>query len=179
MSVLALRSLNISRLIVLARSSITGKEGMDLRSVARAEPVLRLLLPSIGRSTNCSEDGIHYYCPVSTIEGKKVPRDVLEAALIQYAEEPYFVLSHEGAVFCCFTGTETPLDRSRALFDCVVRQNLGNNSDLVQVEGTSLKAKVDSMFPAFWKGLAEAGWDTDELSLQLLPPGAKCFRRHI
>lgn len=178
MSVLALRSLNISRLIVLARSSITRKEGMDLRSVARAEPVLRLLLPSIG-STNCRENGIHYYCPVSTIEGKKVPRDVLEAALTEYAEEPYFVVSHEGAVFCCFSGHETALDRSRALFDCVVRRNLGNNGDLVQVEGISLKVKVDSMFPAFWKGLAEAGWDTDELSLQLLPPGAKCFRRHI
>ena len=174
MSILSLRSINISRAILLADRSIRGAE-ISLGTVAREEPVLRLLIPSFGSSsTNCRENGLHFYSSITQVEAR-VPGANIETALSDYMDEPYFVVSFGGHTYCCFTGIEHPRDRARALFDCVLRQK--GSSGRGDGVGRERKELADSMFPAFMDKLREAGWDTEDQALQLLPPGAKCFMR--
>ena len=101
MRILALRSLNISRVKLLARSFMAGHyDEMTPASVARREPLLGLILP---RRVQHMFARTIYYAPLGDLESKGTfPAGLLEIKLHQYRDKNYCCLAHKGRAWCAF-----------------------------------------------------------------------------
>ena len=171
MRLLALRTLNVSRVKLLARSFIAGTyDDMTPASVARREPLLWLLLPN---KLQAMFARIVYYAPLGELEeAGLLPGGALEAKLHQYRDKPYCSLAYKGRAWCGFTGTETALDRMKALLaaEIELRASVDNRA------GEDTNVRVDELFPQFMAELRAKGWKTQEAQL-LLPRGDVGYRQ--
>ena len=168
MRILALRSLNISRVKLLARSFMAGHyDEMTPASVARREPLLGLILP---RRVQHMFARTIYYAPLGDLESKGTfPAGLLEIKLHQYRDKNYCCLAHKGRAWCAFTGSETALDRAKALFAAEAEiWATPYNEDV--------NARVEELFPEFMAYLKDKGWKSEESQL-LLPRGDVVYRR--
>ena len=177
MRVLALRSLNVSRVKLLARSFVASRyDEMTPASVARREPLLGLILP---RRVQRAFERTQYYAHLAELEERGVfPAEVLKAKLDQYRDMPYCCIAHRGRAYCSFTGSEEPLDRAKGILLAELELRAAKHANVHAHHGVveDTKARGDELFPQFWAQLEEKGWKTGGEQL-LLPQGELGYRR--
>ena len=181
MRLLALRSLNCNRLMLLVQRFMHSgagspgealSEALSTREIAKVDPLIPVLrFDALGGKSSIA---INYWSSLDTLTAKCTP-EAISSSLALYSQCGYFLVPRSDArgVVVCMREKHTPVDTAKSIFEAMVVKNelqrrptAGGGALNFQQALELARLQTDARFTVFWALLSELGWDTSRLQLQ-------------